>query len=274
MINNDSLIFVIDEELFRITGEDGTEAAAYGGRSFLCKGETETALEYESAILCGNQLFLHELKPEKIGENLAYCFYRDNSYDASIYFVEDSHVMRFPCNGAPKVREGVDNVFFMSEKDIKEGGELKNQYRWFDFHPSFFAQKQGNMFMVKNKFLWDEKGGPLIYNDQEHLDVGYTFNDNNSFSGKILISYSRAVLYNVIKNSFQQKHEFEPLPPIEELILPPDRELHEPYRQFFEQMKENGKNFRNETFLYAVSQRKRPPENLWHYRILTTGYQK
>ena len=173
-----------------------------------------------------------------------------------------------------KKRISEEQKRFMSEKDIKNGGDLKNQYRWFDFHPSFFAQKQGNMFMVKNKFLWDENGGPLIYNDKEHLDVGYTFDDKNSFSGKILISYSRAVLYNVIKNSFEQKHDFEPLPPMEELILPPDRELHEQYRQFFEQMKENGKNFRNETFLYAVSQRKKAPENLWNYRILTTGYTK
>lgn len=165
-----------------------------------------------------------------------------------------------------KERISEEQKRFMYEKDLK----LKNKYRWFEFYPSFFSQKQGNMFMVKNKFLWDENIGPLIYNDKEHLDVGYTFNEKNSFSGKILISYSRAVLYNVIKNSFLQKQEFTPLPPMEMLILPPDRELHEQYIQFFEQMKENGKNFRNETFLYAVSQRKKISENLWRYSTSNT----
>ncbi|MBO4501418.1 MAG: hypothetical protein J5760_04170, partial [Clostridia bacterium] len=156
--NNDSLIFVIDEELFRITGEDGTEAAAYGGRSFLCDGETETALEYESAILCGNQLFLHKSKLEKIGENLAYCFYGENSYDAAIYFVENSHVMHLPCNGAPKVREGVDNVFFMSENAMSifaewivmgKDGKLRSL-------PAF----DGKRYIIKSvEYASDEGGG-------------------------------------------------------------------------------------------------------------------
>lgn len=43
--------------------------------------------------------------------------------------------------------------------------------RWFDFEPCFFNKKQGNLFMIKQKYKWVDEDGPFMINSDEHNNV-------------------------------------------------------------------------------------------------------
>ncbi len=144
---------------------------------------------------------------------------------------------------------------FLAEQEHKEDGIKK--FRWFDFKPCYFGKKQGNLFMIKNAFKWNEEDGPWMINTDEHNRVDYNITFDHTQEGKIMTWYRKAILYNAVQNSLENQGGYKPLPSLEKLILPPVKELHEKYKTFFAQMAENGKEFRKEVCAYVVVGMKR-----------------
>ena len=132
-----------------------------------------------------------------------------------------------------------------------------DKFRWFDFKPCYFGKRQGNLFMIKNAFKWQGEDGPWLRNEAEHNNVGYNIAFDHTEEGKIMTCYRKAILYNAVKNSLENKIEFKPLPSIEKLILPPVEEKQSLYKEFFAKMVENGKEFRKEVCAHAVASLKR-----------------
>ena len=144
---------------------------------------------------------------------------------------------------------------FLAEQEHKE--EDIKKFRWFDFKPCYFGKKQGNLFMIKNAFRWNEEDGPWMINTDEHNRVDYNIAFDHTQEGKIMTWYRKAILFNAVKNSLENQSGYKPLPPLEELILPPVKERQARYKEFFAEMAENGKNFRKEVCAYAVAGIKR-----------------
>ena len=136
---------------------------------------------------------------------------------------------------------------FYAEED-KDADKIKNN-RWFDLKPCYFPGKQGNLFLVKQKYKWTDCG-PALINENEHNNV--SFNDQEQTpNGKLLAHFSKTILKNGIKNSLLQDTGFIPLPPIENLILSDDPIMRQKETITFAKMKQNGKKFREEIFLAA-----------------------
>ena len=144
---------------------------------------------------------------------------------------------------------------FLAEQEHKEDDIKK--FRWFDFKPCYFGPKQGNLFLIKNAFKWNDEDGPWMNNKDEHNSVGYKIAFDHTQEGKIMTWYRKAILFNAVKNSLENQSGYKPLPPLEELILPPVKERQARYKEFFAEMVENGKNFRKEVCAYAVAGIKR-----------------
>ena len=125
-----------------------------------------------------------------------------------------------------------------------------SQNRRFDFEPCFFEKKQGNLFMIKQRYPWNDEG-PMRVNDDEHGFVDYFNPGDQTKDGAILTAFCRCILYNGVKNSLSQIKGFEPLPSIEKLILPPVEKLHARYTEIFDKMRENGKKFRAEVYKWS-----------------------
>ncbi|MBP5352182.1 MAG: hypothetical protein J6Y91_00255 [Alphaproteobacteria bacterium] len=135
---------------------------------------------------------------------------------------------------------------FHDEQDIKDN-------RWFDFKPCYFAGKQGNFFMIKQKFEWIKDEGPCQRNKSEHGNISFAVSERHTYDGKVMAMFGKSIFYNAIHNSLQQVNGFKPLPPIEELILPPIEQMKARYGEVFRQFAENGKKFRTEVYNYARS---------------------
>lgn len=140
---------------------------------------------------------------------------------------------------------------FLAEQEHKE--EDIKKFRWFDFKPCYFGKKQGNLFMIKNAFRWNDEDGPWMINTDEHNRVDYNIAFDHTQEGKIMTWYRKAILYNAVRNSLENQDGYKPLPPLEELILPPVEERQPRYKEFFAEMVENGKNFRKEVCEYAIA---------------------
>ena len=138
--------------------------------------------------------------------------------------------------------------FDAEESKNKEG--IENN-RWFDLKPCFFAKKQGNLFLIKQKYDWYEDCGPFLINEEEHNNVHFK-DKNQTKDGRLMAYYAKTILQNGIENSLQQDGEFVPLPPIEDLILSGNPERQEKEQSMFEQMKQNGKDLRKAIFLAAA----------------------
>lgn len=139
--------------------------------------------------------------------------------------------------------------FYAEKKQNKDGIENNE---WFDLKPCFFAKKQGNLFLIKQKYKWNDDDGPFLINDEEHNDVSYSASEQ-TLDGKLMAYYAKTILQNGIKNSLKQNDEFVPLPPIDNLILSGNPERQEKEQNMFEQMKQNGKDFRKEVAKDAVA---------------------
>ena len=138
-----------------------------------------------------------------------------------------------------------------NEKGIKEN-------RWFDFEPCYFPKQQGNFFLVKRKYDWDNPNdGPFNPVIDEHDDFSFyapdETQDNQAITedGRLIAKIAQTILRNGIKNSLQQKEEFIPLPPIEQLVLSDNTSTHDKEAQDFAKMSENGKKFMNDVYGYA-----------------------
>lgn len=136
---------------------------------------------------------------------------------------------------------------FYAEED-KDADKIKNN-RWFDLKPCYFPGKQGNLFLVKQKYKWTDCG-PALINGNEHNNVSFNGHEQTS-NGKLLAHFSKTILKNGIKNSLLQDTGFTPLPPIETLILSDDPIMRQKETIAFAKMKQNGKKFREEIFLVA-----------------------
>ena len=139
--------------------------------------------------------------------------------------------------------------FYAEKKQNKDGIENNE---WFDLKPCFFAKKQGNLFLIKQKYKWNDDDGPFLINDEEHNDVSYSASEQ-TLDGKLMAYYAKTILQNGIKNSLKQGDEFVPLPPIDNLILSGNPERQEEEKSAFEKMKQNGKDFRKEVVKDAVA---------------------
>lgn len=139
--------------------------------------------------------------------------------------------------------------FYAEKKQNKDGIENNE---WFDLKPCFFAKKQGNLFLIKQKYKWNDDDGPFLINDEEHNDVSYSASEQ-TLDGKLMAYYAKTILQNGIKNSLKQGDEFVPLPPIDNLILSGNPEMQEKEKSAFEKMKQNGKDFRKEIAKDAVA---------------------
>lgn len=139
--------------------------------------------------------------------------------------------------------------FYAEKKQNKDGIENNE---WFDLKPCFFAKKQGNLFLIKQKYKWNDDDGPFLINDEEHNDVSYSASEQ-TLDGKLMAYYAKTILQNGIKNSLKQGDEFVPLPPIDNLILSGNPERQEEEKSAFEKMKQNGKDFRKEVAKDAVA---------------------
>lgn len=136
---------------------------------------------------------------------------------------------------------------FYAEED-KDADKIKNN-RWFDLKPCYFPGKQGNLFLVKQKYKWTDCG-PALINGNEHNNVSFNGHEQTP-NGKLLAHFSKTILKNGIKNSLLQDTGFTPLPPIETLILSDDPIMRQKETIAFAKMKQNGKKFREEIFLVA-----------------------
>ncbi len=126
--------------------------------------------------------------------------------------------------------------------------------RWFDFKPCYFAPRQGNLFMIKQRYEWIDGEGPFMVNRDEHNKVNFNYAEKNMTNhGRMLMYFSRTILQNGIKNSLEQEQGFRPLPPIEELVLSDNPQMNEKASHAFAKMKENGKEFRAEVFNYTMN---------------------
>lgn len=148
-----------------------------------------------------------------------------------------------------ELRKAEERRRFYAERQ-KDGEGIENN-RWFDFKPCFFSGKQGNLFMIKQKYEWDKDEGPYLVNSNEHNYVGFSDRTQTN-EGRLLAHFAKTILRNGIKNSLQQGTEYIPLPPIDELILSEDVSMHPKEVKNFEEMKKNGKNFRNEACQIAL----------------------
>ena len=148
-------------------------------------------------------------------------------------------------------RQQEERMRFNAEDTKDEAGIAAN--RWFDFEPCYFAGKQGNLFLIKQKYEWDNDEGPFLINQEEHNDVHYKGVGKQTNAGRMMAHFSRTVLQNGIKNSLQQGENFVPLPPLEELILSDDPQMNAKEKRVFMKMSENGKAFRKEVCTYAVA---------------------
>lgn len=137
---------------------------------------------------------------------------------------------------------------FAAEEN-KDETKIKEN-RWFDFEPCFFNKKQGNLFMIKQKYKWVDEEGPFMINSDEHNNVQYK-DATQTKEGRLLGWFSKNILQNGIKNSLQQDSEHIALPPLEELILDDNPQTREKALAVFDKMKANGLKFRNEIFMEA-----------------------
>lgn len=101
---------------------------------------------------------------------------------------------------------------FAAEEN-KDETKIKEN-RWFDFKPCFFTKKQGNLFMIKQKYKWIDGEGPFMVNSDEHNNVQY-HDATQTKEGKMLAWFSKNILQNGIKNSLQQDRQHIPLPPLD-----------------------------------------------------------
>lgn len=148
-----------------------------------------------------------------------------------------------------EIRKTEERKRFAAEEDSKTDEIEKN--RWFDLKPCFFPGKQGNLFLIKQKYEWSEGLGPFLINENEHNNVQYK-DKSQTKEGRMMAYFAKTILENGIKNSLQQDGSFVPLPPIESLVLSGDAAMTSKEVEAFETMKENGKAFRKKLFQVAV----------------------
>ncbi len=151
-------------------------------------------------------------------------------------------------------RKAEERRRFVAEED--QNIDKIEQNRWFDLKPCFFAGKQGNLFLIKQKYEWIEGEGPFMINSDEHNNVQYK-DKSQTKEGRMMAYFAKTILENGIKNSLQQDDGFMPLPPIEDLILSGNPEIQEKEQSAFEKMKQNGKALRREVFQAAANYHKK-----------------
>lgn len=171
-----------------------------------------------------------------------------SAYDGNVN-VKDNFFDTYTGFRVGKERE---RLFAETCKD-KEGIE-KNSI--FDLKPCFFAKKQGNLFLIKRKYEWEEVDGPMPIEKLEHNEVHYN-DDYKTKEGQLMDYYAKSILRNGIKNSLKQDDEFVPLPPIENLVLSGNPKRAEKEQKIFAKMKQNGKDFREEVFQAAANYHKK-----------------
>ena len=149
-------------------------------------------------------------------------------------------------------RKAEERRRFVAEED--QNIDKIKQNRWFDLKPCFFAGKQGNLFLIKQKYEWIEGEGPFMINSDEHNNVQYK-DKSQTKEGRMMAYFAKTILENGIKNSLQQDGAFVPLPSIESLVLDGDEVMASKAAKAFETMRENGKAFREKLFQVAMNTR-------------------
>ena len=149
-------------------------------------------------------------------------------------------------------RKAEERRRFVAEED--QNIDKIEQNRWFDLKPCFFAGKQGNLFLIKQKYEWIEGEGPFMINSDEHNNVQYK-DKSQTKEGRMMAYFAKTILENGIKNSLQQDGAFVPIPSIESLVLDGDEVMASKAAKAFETMRENGKAFREKLFQVAMNTR-------------------
>lgn len=121
-----------------------------------------------------------------------------------------------------------------TDNDTKKIDEDK----FFDFKPSYFSGKHGNMFIIKRKYK-DETLDVGMVDENEHNDVSYTA-VNQTKEGRIMAAFAKNILQNSIENSLLQEQEITPLPSLGRLILRGTPDIQAKQQKVFQMMKENG----------------------------------
>lgn len=125
----------------------------------------------------------------------------------------------------------------------------------FDFKPSFFPDKQGNLFLIKNKFEGGPDGRDCMVDYFEHNDVTYTAKEQTN-EGKMMAHFSKNVITNVLINSLQQSDKFISLPDINDLFIVDNSANMEKEKALFKSAINNGKVIWSGMIKDAISQGK------------------
>lgn len=140
---------------------------------------------------------------------------------------------------------------FYGEEDQDQ--EKISQNSWFDLKPSYLAGKQGNFFLIKQKHNYTSEG-PAMINSDEHNDVSYTA-QNQTKAERMMAHFSKTIIGNAIRNSLRQEEGFQPLPPLEELVMSHDLKMKDKEKLAFEKMTINGETLQKEIYAYARQMR-------------------
>lgn len=137
------------------------------------------------------------------------------------------------------------------EAEENQDSELAEKNRWFDLEPCFFDGKQGNLFLIKQRYEWIDGLGPLMINKDEHNRLSYN-DKKQTAQGRMLAHFAKTILRNGIKNSLLQDDKMTPLPPLESLVISGNASTKEKEQRAFEKMKKNGESFRKEVAREAM----------------------
>ncbi len=118
--------------------------------------------------------------------------------------------------------------------------EAAKKYSVWNFPACYFEKKDGNHFLIKQKFELEETGEVP---PEEHFDASY-FAIDQTKDGQMMGFLAGNILKSAILNSLEQDENFKPLPPIEDLILTKDEEYDTMIKDIFLKMKNSGKNAR------------------------------
>lgn len=148
---------------------------------------------------------------------------------------------------------------------ISNNKELIEKNSYFNLEPCYFPQKQGNLFMIKEKFDYDE----VLKSDEglegkEHDSFGFNTSGQTN-DGKLLNYLRSSVICNGVENSLQQNDDFVPLPPIDKLILRGNDREQEIIQRKFQIMTENGREIRHLACQYGIK---------YHSRMLKNNHTK
>ena len=114
----------------------------------------------------------------------------------------------------------------------------------------FLSGKNGDVFYVKNRFNLFE--GNVTYD--EHANMHY-YHEKLTDDGRMLMMLMRNVTMSGIRNSYEQKDKFTPLPKLDKLIL--DGKNNTEIKAQFANMKKQGRALMSSIYKFAIARVKK-----------------